>query len=270
MQGRDARRTTSTRTRFPWLLALSLATALVASHVPHHALVSAHGDGTLAVPILVYHRLRALPPDASADDREMTVEPAAFEAQMRWLAAEGFQTVSMARVADALDGGRRLPSKPVVVSFDDGYEDGYSVAFPVLRRYGLTATYYVHPGALGQPERLRWDEVRALDRAGMEIGSHTLTHPHLRALAHAELSHEVLESRVELETFLGHRVTSFAYPFGEHDDRVVEVVRASGYRTAVTVSTGVVHRDDDRLLLDRIVITSGDGAESAVAWLARP
>lgn len=269
MSRRDARRPTNGRARFPWLLALSVVATLFASHVPHDSQVSARGDRAISVPILVYHRLSPLGPEATEDDREMTVEPGAFEAQMHWLSAEGFHTVSMARVADALDGGRRLPTKPVVVSFDDGYEDGFAVALPILRRYGLTATFYVHPQALGRPGRMTWEQVRALDRAGMEIGSHTLSHPHLPALDDHALSHEVLESRVELETFLGHRITSFAYPFGDHDDRVVEAVRAAGYRTAVTVRTGVVHRDDDRLLLDRIVITSDDGAETAVAWLDR-
>lgn len=185
------------------------------------------------VPILMYHYIREV---READDPvgfRLSVRPARFAEQLAWLAAEGYEPLRMADLAACLRAERPCPRRPVALTFDDGYADAATKALPILRHYGFSATFYIVTEFVGQPGYLSWDQVAELQAAGMEIGSHTLSHAALTGLSIAQARVELVRSKAILEQRLGRPVESFSYPAGEHNAELAELVRELGYSNAV-------------------------------------
>jgi peptidoglycan/xylan/chitin deacetylase (PgdA/CDA1 family) len=219
----------------------------------------------LTVPILTYHRVDLLRPPLPELTRKLTVDPGDFAAQMRWLKSHGFHTLTQTELFMALVWGKRLPSKPVLITFDDGYRDVFLNAAPVLKRLGLKATAYVITGRIGGPDVsfLNWKQLRELESAGIEAGSHTISHAQLTSLSDAEAIRQLVGSRKALEYALGHPVQWFSYPYGAVDARAVRLVRKAGYVLAVTTHSGAVQTSPLELRRNRVLDTTG------VAGLAR-
>ncbi|MGX1369909.1 peptidoglycan/xylan/chitin deacetylase (PgdA/CDA1 family) [Streptomyces canus] len=192
--------------------------------------------------VAMYHSVT----DCPDDPYHITVTPDRLERQLRWLALRGVRGVSMAELlaARARGGARRL----VGLTFDDGYADFVEHALPVLRRLDFGATLFVLPGRLGgdnawdplgpRKPLLTADGIRQAARAGIEIGSHGLTHVDLTAVDALRLKAETVESRAALEELLGAPVDGFCYPYGTVDGRAVEAVRGAGYRYACAIDPG--------------------------------
>lgn len=195
---------------------------------------------SLRVPILMYHRIDVLRPSLPAITRSLTVAPPDFAAQMRWLERHGFHTVTQLQLFEALEHGKKLPAKPVLITFDDGYRDVLFNAAPVLKRLGMHATAYVITGRISGPDVsfLSWAMLHALEQDGVEIGSHTVTHHELPSLNDPTALQELIQSRHALERHLHHPVQWFAYPAGKFDAHSEELVRQAGYVLAVTTQPG--------------------------------
>ena len=213
----------------------------------------------------MYHVVAPAPPGAPFPG--LYVTPAAFAAQVRWLAAHGYHAVTLDRVYEYWRHGRRLPPRPIVISFDDGYRSQYSRALPVLRRLHW-------PGVLNlkvRNEDDRWGMprvlVRRLIRAGWEIDAHTITHPDLTRVDDARLRHEVAGSRVLIRRQFRVPVDFFCYPSGRYDARVIAAVRAAGFLGATTTNYGLA-RPSDLYTLDRVRIDGSDGMHGFAAKLA--
>lgn len=190
------------------------------------------------MPILNYHSV-----GDHADG--YTVTEAQFAAQLDYLREQGIRTIAL---HDAL----RPQPKAVVLTFDDGKEDALTRVLPALQERGMRAAFFVPTALLGRPGYLTWDGVRALKAAGMEIGSHTATHPRLADVSDEQLQEELLQSKRALEAQLGAPVDLLAYPYNSLRRHVRSAARAAGYRIAVS---GVVHGGSDPLDLLRTSIT---------------
>ncbi len=187
----------------------------------------------LRVPILMYHRIV---PVAEAGDSMpgLVVPPERFAAQMDALAAAGWHTITMATLGADLQAGVEPAAKSFVITFDDGYDDGYTYALPILQAHGYVATYYVIPGRFDKHAFLTSDHVRALAGAGMEIGDHTLNHVPIGMRPIATASYQVEAAAARIAQVTGQWPASFAYPFGSQSARARQVVAACGQmRTAV-------------------------------------
>ena len=190
-------------------------------------------------PVWMYHSVAPY----DEDPYEVTVSPQRFERQMLWIRRRGLRGVSMAELLRAQSQGvdRRL----VGLTFDDGYQDFITNALPVLSRFGFTATVFVLAGRLGGDNEwsrpgpnkalLTAEDVRAISRAGMEIGSHGLEHISLPETCEVPLNAEVAQSRRILEGLLGQRVQGFCYPYGHLNDRVLNAAQRAGYDYACAV-----------------------------------
>jgi peptidoglycan/xylan/chitin deacetylase (PgdA/CDA1 family) len=224
---------------------------------------------TLSVPILMYHRIDVLRPSLPAITRRLTVDPGDFAAQMAWLASHGYHSVTQLQLFDALEHGSRLPAKPVLVTFDDGYRDVFGKAMPILHRLHMHATAYVITSRIsnGDPSFLTWGMLESLERRGIEIGSHTVHHLELPYLPTAQAMAELVDSRRALEQHLGHPVQWFAYPAGAEDSRSVELVRRAGYVLAVTTHPGRLQSARSPLTLDRYEILDSTGVAGLAALL---
>ncbi len=220
-----------------------------------------------AIPVLMYHHLAQLPQNPTPLETDWTVAPNAFESQMKGLIARGFHSITISQLAAFLTGSQPLPTKPIAITFDDGWVDDYSVAFSILKTNHLVGTFFVYTNVLGHPKYLSWAQLKEMSDAGMEIGSHTLSHAHLKALAHNEAVKEVADSKKLLEQRLGKSVFAFAYPFGEYNSDVTDMVKKAGYKTAVTIAAGYNQRADALYQLHRIRVSYGDTLEDLFARL---
>jgi len=213
--------------------------------------------------VLCYHAVSDRWPHALA------VEAGTLERQVRALLRRGFRPVG---AAEAVEGRGKL----LHVTFDDAYRTA-ALALPALERLGVPVTVFACSGyaadgrAFDVPElaadaarypgellTMPWSELRALAERGIEIGSHTITHPHLSRLSDAEIERELTESRAQFEAELGRLCRFLAYPYGETDGRVVAAAKAAGYEAAWALPG----REDriDRYALPRVGIYRGDGA----------
>jgi peptidoglycan/xylan/chitin deacetylase (PgdA/CDA1 family) len=224
------------------------------------------GPHRAAVPILMYHVISAPQPGAPYPD--LYTPKGIFAAQMRALAKRGYHGVTLAQVDDYWRRGYALPSKPIVVSFDDGYLSHYTHARPVLSALGWRGVLNLETNNVRRGD-LTARQVRGLIAAGWEIDSHTITHPDLRTLTDAQLRQELVGSRNYLRRRFGVPANYFCYPAGRFDARVVAAVKAAGYRAATTTQPGLASPKSP-LTLGRIRIDGQDGVGGLLTKLADP
>jgi len=204
------------------------------------------------IPVLLYHHVS----NDYSDLPELTVGTAEFEQQIRMLHQAGFQTISPESFLAYMQGEPvELPDKPVLITFDDGYEDNYSNAFPVLRKYGFTAVIFMVGINFDRDKRLSTKQVREMTEHGVTVGGHSMTHPDLTSLTGRELAREVVGSKRKAERATGKEAAFFAYPCGFYDVAVWQAVETAGYQAAFTVLTGLNKAGRDNVyLLRRIPI----------------
>ena len=213
------------------------------------------------VPILMYHEIA---PAAQTRSR-LAVPPEAFAEQVAYLRDAGFETVTAGQLAEVMAGrASRLPERPIVLTFDDGFEDLHRRAMPVLDRVGYTATVFVTTGwvqdaglhaAPRRPGRmLSWSQIAEAAQAGMEVGAHSWQHPQLDQLRGLMLREELYASKTHLEDRLGTPVPGLAYPFGYSNSRVRQVARDAGHDYACAVSNVLLKGSPDPLALPRLTV----------------
>jgi peptidoglycan/xylan/chitin deacetylase (PgdA/CDA1 family) len=211
------------------------------------------------VPILTYHVLRAAPPAARFPaSATLWVPRARFDAQLEALARAGYHGVTLSQAWAAWHGGRALPDKPVVVSFDDGYATQYTVAGPELRKLGWPGVLNLWTGRLTARGGLTVPQVRTLLRQGWELASHSLTHPDLTKVGAARLAREVSGSRSALRRLFSVGVRFFCYPYGRTDAAASAAVRRAGYTAATTAHHGIAGPRTNRFALPRIGVGPAD------------
>ncbi len=222
----------------------------------------------------MYHSISEDPESDLSPYYRVCTSPGRFAEQMQWLADLGYRGVgvSEALAARNIDGDSgRHPGKLVALTFDDGFRDFHTEAFPVLRRFGFTATVYLPTAFIGTERKqfksrdcLTWTEVAALHAAGIEFGSHTVTHPRLIELSWEEIVREIVDSKADIEGHLGTRIDSFAYPYAypqadrHFTARFPQVLSDAGYRSGVTTAVGRNQTDSDAEVLRRIPVNSSD------------
>jgi peptidoglycan/xylan/chitin deacetylase (PgdA/CDA1 family) len=244
--------------RFFWLFAILAGTIAAAP--------SAAAAPVAGVPVLMYHKVDPHTP-SEAVGRSLTLEPAAFEAQLAWLRAHHIRTLTMNDLADALQRGEH-PHNAVVLTFDDGYNDAADVVTPLLRKYGDRASFYVSAGFIGDGRHAGWRQLRTMRAAGMEIGCHGTHHLDLTIVGSAAAAHVVNDCVTALTRYLA-RPTTYAYPAGRWNAATLELMRQSGMKAALTERPGVVTSLSAPYTLPRRRIDRTSGLESFAA-LATP
>lgn len=219
--------------------AVALFVAIVATFAVPHSVRAKPNDSWRGVPVLMYHRVDAdVPRDPVG--RDLTVEPASFEAQLRYLRDHRIATLTAAGLAQALSSGDR-PSAAIVLTFDDGYDDAATAALPLLVKYGARATFYVSSGFVGTPRHLSWRQMRAMRAAGMEIACHGTLHLDLSTLDRANQLAEAGGCMRRFAHYLGGAPpVTYAYPAGKFDSTTFSVMHSLGIRAAFTELPGNV------------------------------
>lgn len=184
-----------------------------------------------AVPVLMYHRICDLTPSESKNPliRDLSVSPADFEAQLKYLKENGFTFLHVSDVERALSEGDALPEKAVAITMDDGYQDNFTEALPLLKKYEAKATIFMVTNNFEKPARLNWDQAKQMIANDVSFESHTVSHPDLTTLQRDQLKFELTESKAILEKGLNRPVRSVAYPAGQYNDLVVFATEEAGY-----------------------------------------
>jgi len=203
-----------------------------------------------AIPIFMYHYIREYSDSNDPIGENLSVSPEKFEEHLTWLKDNGYQTV----FPNFFKNPEPLSFKPIILTFDDGYQDAYDNAFPLLQKYQMAGMFYLIIDKIGTPGYLTWDEISEMQKAGMSFGSHTLTHPDLKNLSPANLEREIKGSKEILGQKLGQEITDFCYPSGKHDEKVLKELQTDNYQTAVTTDLGISSLRDNPFLLKRLRI----------------
>ncbi len=218
------------------------------------------------VPILMYHYVSELPPNADYLRRDLTLAPEKFKAQLQYLADAGYHTITLTDLYLHLKQGYPLPEKPVALTFDDGYRDAYEVVFPLLLDYGFTGTFFVlaTPAHFESPDYLTWAQMNEMADAGMEMQSHGRDHVDLRNRSYDYLIYQTVGIQEALQYHTGRLPRFFCYPSGQYDADVIGVLESVGYWGAVTTAWGKTHTQDNLFEMPRVRIRGSDTLESFI------
>jgi peptidoglycan/xylan/chitin deacetylase (PgdA/CDA1 family) len=224
------------------------------------------GASIVRLPILMYHYVRT-PPSIRTDmlGYRLSVSPQDFQAQMDWLSASHFHPVTFDQVRAYFAGRVPLPSKPIVITFDDGYADLYTAAFPILEAHGFTAVAYIVSGFVDRGRYVTHDQVVQMDRAGIEIASHTVDHADMAVVNSGMATYQLVMSKHWLEGLVGHPVIDFAYPSGKYNFRTIQLLGQFGYDTAVIEDGPSLHSRADRYTWGRVRVGGGESLHDFIA-----
>jgi len=220
----------------------------------------------------MYHHIADPPPDADAIRRDLSVSPQAFEAQLRYLVRAGYQPVTLCDLIYHLSLGTPLPEKPIILTFDDGYEDHYTNAYPLLQKYGFVGAFFIitEPVDSRRAGYMSWAQIEIMSTAGMEIGAHGYTHLDLRGQSVDYIIWQAVGSREAIEARLQQPVRFFSYPSGGYDEQVINVLRSANFWGAVTTEAGTKQSSRRPFALRRIRVRSSDTPDTLALKLSMP
>lgn len=210
---------------------------------------------TWQVPILMYHYIRNAEGESEMG-KNLSVSPQNFDQQLKWLKENNFETLRVADLADeekiALSKIVYEKKKPIILTLDDGYLDAYTEALPVLKKYNMIATFYIIRDYVGRTNYMGQEQIDELKKSGMEIGSHSLSHPNLSNVGDQEANRQIFESKSDAITF--------CYPGGRYDSETIDLLQQAGYKAAVTTHFGIADEGSSVLELPRVRVENGSGA----------
>lgn len=202
--------------------------------------------------ILVYHSISSTNPHYKKN-QEYMIPKVTFERQINYLKKK-YRVISLKEFVENLKKNNNMTSDYIAITFDDGYIDNFLEAVPVLKKHNMPAIFFLVLGFIGKRYYLNWNEILKMQNDGFEFGYHTLSHPYLTKLSDDEARQEILVSKVMLEDKLGTKIRYFAYPYGDFNEQIVQIVKDAGYEAAVAVIDGPCNPNTDSFLLNRKII----------------
>ena len=202
-------------------------------------------------PILEYHTITDTPDE---DSEKYNVLPSEFSKQLDYLKENGYNTITTLDYINAKRGLSKLPKNPIILTFDDGYENNYLYMLPILEAHDMKAVVYVITNEIGKPGYLTIEELIDMQNRGVEIGSHTANHRPLIDIKRKHMTHEIRDSKIFLEWKLLNYVTTFSYPNGFYSDDIIKELQKENYLTAVTGDAGLNNSNTNPYLLQRVNI----------------
>ena len=207
------------------------------------------------VPILMYHYIRDFNNPSDKLGISLSVSPAKFQEQLNWLTSHNYQTINFDNLVAWRKHQFAIEKKPVIITFDDGFDDGYVNALPVLEANRQIAVFYIVSSWIDQPGRLTRQQILSLDQKGMMIGCHSAHHLNLETGSSNVVEQELSQSKTALEQFLGHPIVHLSYPAGRFGDNTISIEKSLGFQTAVTTMSGISTEKDDLFKLPRLRVT---------------
>ncbi len=226
---------------------------------------------TLHAPILMYHYVSEPPADADIYRRDMSVTPERFENHLQYLRQAGYETITLDDLLYALTQGRSLPPKPIILTFDDGYEDNFLNAFPLLEKYGMIGHFSIMTDVISAetPGYMNWSQIEEMAVAGQRFGSHARYHiPSQKGGSIDYLIWHALGAMEAIQEHLGYHPRWITYPSGEYDAQTIAVYRSAYYWGGLSTEQGATHTLDDIFALKRVRVRGSYTAEDLAGILA--
>lgn len=202
------------------------------------------------IPVLYYHSVK------EPANNEVTINPKALREQLKYIKDQGYITLTISELENYILNNSPIPPRSIAITFDDGYMDNYYNAFPILKNLNMVATIFCITSNLDGSYYLSKDAITEMSNYGIDIQSHTVTHPKLSELTYNQQLMELKESKRTLESIVGKKIDSIAYPYGDFNDDTIKAAKDAGYSLAFTTKRGLSDRNDNTLKLDRIYISS--------------
>ncbi|SFT21641.1 polysaccharide deacetylase family protein [Paenibacillus sp. BC26] len=206
-------------------------------------------ESEVQIPVLCYHSI------TDKKTGEYVVSPAHLEEQMRWLHEQGYRSINLSQFELLMKGKLPNDGRNVLITFDDGYKDNYTNAYPILNKFGYVAVEFLVTNWVGGPDYMNWSEVDQLSGKGWDLMSHTRTHPYLPLHTTKGQMDEIAGSKAQLEKHLSKPVHVIAYPYGLRSFETVKIVKDSGYDYAFTFDDGMTTSLQNPYLLKRLFIS---------------
>jgi peptidoglycan/xylan/chitin deacetylase (PgdA/CDA1 family) len=222
----------------------------------HPGIFDLHVVDKYVVPIIMYHNVEPLvtfQPD--------TVSPANFKQQMEYLYHNGYQVIGLDALVAGIKAGKRFARKSVVLTFDDGYANNYTYAFPILRAYQFPAIIFISPDFIETKKFLNWQQIHEMQAAGICYGSHGKSQAYLPGLDPQKLTDEIVRSKEILENKLKEPIRHFCYPVGGFTENIKKMIREAGYESALTTNRGSDRYNRDIFELKRIRFSDKDNLD---------
>lgn len=207
-------------------------------------------NNSLGIPVLYYHSVN------SSESNEVIISPEKLRSQLQYIKDQGYITLTIDQVNDYILNNVKIPEKSILITFDDGYMDNYTEAFPILKELNMTATIFCITSSLDGSYYMSHDAIKEMYDYGISIQSHTVNHLHLDTLSYDEQLEELTKSKAELESIIGNEVISIAFPFGDYNSDTVKAAKEAGYKLAFTTNQGLSNQKTSPLELNRIYISS--------------
>lgn len=211
------------------------------------------------VPVLMYHYVGDLPPNPDLTRKDLTVSTANFTAQVVWLKSQGYQSITMDQLYAWLNKGTPIPPKSVVFTFDDGYSDVFENAVPILEANKMTGSFGIITGFVGTSVYATWSQISTARSQGMEIVSHSYSHPDFSSKSVTDQTYEFTKSDSDFSANLGFVPDYFIYPYGKYNDTTLSLLQSNGFLMAFTTAYGFVKPGENLLELPRVRV---HGAET--------
>jgi peptidoglycan/xylan/chitin deacetylase (PgdA/CDA1 family) len=216
------------------------------------------------VPVVMYHKVelgKTFAPDA--------VSPENFRWQCAYLKKRGYRVIPLDQLVSMIRDGvaaRQLPRKTVVITFDDGYENNFTDAFPILKEFGYSAIFFMPIEVIGIKGYMSWEQIQEMMKTGMQFGSHSMRHLILPSLSAVEQREGIFESKRVLQQRLGFPIDYFAYPIGGFNDEIKRMVQQAGYKGALTTNRGKDRWERDVFEIKRIRLSDRDNSDFILWW----
>lgn len=206
----------------------------------------------LQVPTLLYHHIQSASSARENGQGNLTVDAAVFDQQMAYLVSRGYTSLSADQLASALLSHSSLPGKSVLITFDDGYQDTYDFAYPILRKYGLKANLMVITGLVGNSGYLNWGQIREMKDSGVfSLGNHTWSHYTLAPGPQEKINSEIKTAEQQLTDYAGIKTNIFAYPYGSFNNQIIKTLQENGFAAAFSTNPGFWQCDSFIMALHR-------------------
>ncbi|MFI5206018.1 MAG: polysaccharide deacetylase family protein, partial [Candidatus Paceibacterales bacterium] len=211
-----------------------------------------YGGYCLNVPVIFYHHIQPLAEAKTLGHAQLTVDSGIFDSQMAYLVSHGYTTISADQLAQALVNHGLVPSKSIVVSADDGYDDFYTYAYPIIQKYGLTVNLAIPTGLLNNSGYMNWDQLKQMVGSGkIFVYNHTWSHANLVGASSEKAQYEVSTAKKQLSENLDRNSDVFFYPYGNENNAAIGTIKANGYNAAFTTIPGMTQCDSFLMGLHR-------------------
>ena len=224
---------------------------------------------TVRAPILMYHYISEPPADADIYRKDLSVSPARFESHLSLLKERGYHVVTLDDLLGFLASGTPLPEKPVILTFDDGYVDNFTYAYPLLRKFDMVGHFFIISEFVNQarPGYMTWPQIEEMASGGQRIGSHSRDHPDLKGKAVDYLVWQALGGLEAIREHTGSHPRWISYPAGSYDDQVIAVYKSAHYWGGLSTEQGATHALDRIFALKRVRVRGTHTADDLAALL---